>query len=365
MKEIVMRRVLFHLNHQWDQDNHTLFQDQMRKPQFILKSKVSVYGEWDPKTRRISLQLEFIESYPWLEVIEILRHEMAHQYVHEVLKVFEESPHGPTFQKVCAERGIDSRGSGAPTLNDEAQRLINRVNKLLALSESENPYEAELATTQAHTLLLKHHLKLEEHGAVGELTGDLLLNTQMSFKQLGTPKTRHYQYEYAITQILMDHFFVDCIWLSAFDVQTQKIGNVAEICGRIEDLEVAEYVYHFLYNHLKIAWNTYKKEAQVSGLTQRLSFSLGVVQGFSTQLKDRRQTQEERGLILVGNRQATQYLKRRHPKFTKRGGGDWRPSNDYAVGFSRGQSLRLRQGISLKEETQASTSSPKKIDYQH
>ena len=55
----------------------------------------------------LRLATRLVHDEPWQVVIEVLRHEMAHQYVDEVLRIHDESAHGPAFRKVCAERSID------------------------------------------------------------------------------------------------------------------------------------------------------------------------------------------------------------------------------------------------------------------
>ena len=52
----------------------------------------------------------------------------------------------------------DARAQGAPQLSTESQRILNRVKKLLALAESQETNEAELAARQAQSLIVKHHL---------------------------------------------------------------------------------------------------------------------------------------------------------------------------------------------------------------
>jgi len=79
-----------------------------------------------------------------------LKHEMAHQFVHEVLGE-QEAPHGPAFRATCARLGIDQRAGGLPQPAQSAdqRRLLERVHKLLALAQSDNQHEAEAAAAAA------------------------------------------------------------------------------------------------------------------------------------------------------------------------------------------------------------------------
>jgi hypothetical protein len=70
-------------------------------------------GQWSRARRTLELSRTLVLVRPWLEVLGVLEHEMAHQYVDEVLREHGEPPHGPTFQRVCADRAIDARAAGA------------------------------------------------------------------------------------------------------------------------------------------------------------------------------------------------------------------------------------------------------------
>jgi len=335
--------ILAQLAKRWREENYSLFGDAMNPPSFELSEGVSALGSWDPQRRVISIQLELIKSASWYEVVEVLRHEMAHQYVSEQLKVRGEPPHGPSFREVCRARGIDARASGR-ALSPEAERLLERVKKLLALAESDNIHEAELAATQAQALIHRHHLKLSE---LERLDPERLsFESGMGARSVGEPKKRHYRYEYAITNLLCEHFFVDVIWVSSYDIVSLKEGRVAELCGRLEDLEIAEYVYHFIHNHLKIAWCRHKAKHSLKGLQERLSFSFGLVKGFQSKLDAQAESRsEELGLVLSSSEAASRFLRLRHPRVRSISSGGWSPTESFGAGFAVGQNLTLRRGV--------------------
>ena len=47
-------------------------------PVIVLGSGCRQLGSWDPVLRRITISLEHVRRDPWLEVMDTLRHEMAH-----------------------------------------------------------------------------------------------------------------------------------------------------------------------------------------------------------------------------------------------------------------------------------------------
>lgn len=347
MNQSLERDVLFHIQSAWLNLNYQIFSDQLKQPSFKLIDGESLLGQWDGQHRVISLQRTLIMASPWLQVLEVLKHEMAHQYVQEVCQVFDEPPHGPTFQRICRERGIESAASGELIKDPHVERLLSRVNKLLALAQSDNLHEAEQAAQRAQALLTQHHIKLESQ------VDDDDLFKRMSFCQLGQPKGRHYQYEYALINLLSDHFFVSCIWVSSLWIDHSKgkggeikEGRVVEACGRHEDLEIASYVYDFVLNHLDIAWRSYRATHKAKGLRKRLSFSLGLVRGFTAKLSESKpESKEDRALVQVSQHRAQRYLERRYQHTQRRNVGGWTPSSDYRSGFEEGHALNLRRGV--------------------
>ena len=339
--QLLDRTLLFQIQKAWQQINYQLFDNQLKVPSFQLITNPSLLGQWNPKTRVISLQKELIISAPWLEVTETLKHEMAHQFVSEVLKV-RESPHGPVFQQICQERNIISKAQGKLERDPEVTRLIAKVNKLLALAESDNQFEAEQAAQQAQSLLNKHHIKLAELENYENDQTEL-----MSYLQLGEVKSRHYHYEYSIANLLGEHFFVSTIWVSAFSVKNEKEGRALEICGREEDLEIASYVYDFIHNHLTFAWKRYKKATQAKGLKKRLSFCLGLVQGFAQRLAETQSNHnsKQQDLIFIGRSLSDHFLAKRYPKIIRRNSNSWSPSQDYHIGFKEGKALHLSKAV--------------------
>src|SRR5262245_61963887 len=122
--------------------NKCRFGGQLVAPVIVLTIAERRLGQWSRATRTLELSRTLVLEQPWLEVTRVLEHEMAHQFVDEVLGVRDENPHGATFQRVCAERGIDARATSVPSASDaEAERALDKIRKLLALAGSDNQHE--------------------------------------------------------------------------------------------------------------------------------------------------------------------------------------------------------------------------------
>src|SRR6185312_6719677 len=163
----------------WRTLNDSYFKGRLQAPTLALVDGAHKLGQWLAGERRIELQRAFVVDGAWGAVVEVLKHEMAHQFVSEALGDPDPTPHGPAFRAVCERHGIDASAAGVPdaAATPEADRIVSRVAKLLALAESPNVHEAELAMAEAQRLLLKHNL-------------DATTRSAYSFRHLGTPAGR-------------------------------------------------------------------------------------------------------------------------------------------------------------------------------
>src|SRR5438105_4531709 len=70
---------------EWHRINAAHFRGALARPSIVLSTSTSRLGLWVDGARVIELQRAMVLEKPWPVVIEVLKHEMAHQYVHEIL----------------------------------------------------------------------------------------------------------------------------------------------------------------------------------------------------------------------------------------------------------------------------------------
>src|SRR5258708_25540671 len=69
----------------WRQLNESYFRTALRAPTLELAGGRTTLGRWVPETRTLEISRSLVLEHPWGAVVEVLKHEMAHQYVHEIL----------------------------------------------------------------------------------------------------------------------------------------------------------------------------------------------------------------------------------------------------------------------------------------
>jgi hypothetical protein len=293
--------------------------------------------------RSIDMSRSLLVSQPWGLVLEVLKHEMAHQYVHEVLGRTEETAHGPAFRDVCERLGIDGRASGMPrhagSDEDPAEpghlKILERVSQLLALAQSSNVHEAQAATSLAQKLMLKYNL---ESTALGARRG-------YGFRHLGNPSGRITESERLVSIILGEHFFVEVIWVPVYRPFEKKRGQMLEICGTHENLEMAAYVHAFLTQAAEHLWLEHKRAENIRGNRDRRTYLAGVMEGFRDKLAVETRKHREQGLVWVGDADLEAYYRKRHPHIRhSRTTGHLR-TDAHVAGRSAGRRLVLHRGI--------------------
>lgn len=340
------RALLRELVAEWHRINAAYFRDGLSRPSVVLSSSTSHLGRWIGDTRVLELSRRMVLAQPWAVVIEVLRHEMAHQYVHEVLGETSETPHGPAFRAVCERLGVDPAASGLPRASasphdDVTTRAVERIARLLALAESPNVHEAEAAASAAQRLMLKYNLDVSK-GSQGRAYG---------FLHVGKASGRVGEAERMLAMILGRHFFVEVIWVPVYRVQEGKRGTVLELCGSEANLKMADYVHAFLTNTAEQLWGEHKRQEGIRSNRDRRVFLAGVMTGFADKLATQSVKHREEGLVWVRDADLDGYFRKRHPRVRHIRYAGSRKNEAYAHGKAAGRRIVLRKGVSAAAST--------------
>lgn len=252
------------------------------------------------------------------EIKNLLRHELAHYMT--FLEFGENvSSHGKEFQSVCQRYGWSPRVSRAKVPIGKAvknQRIAEKVRKLLSLAESHHKEEAQAATLKAQELLKKHNLS--SHEAEEETVLKRIFKGKRNSAKLQ-----------AIAEILRT-FFVYPIFNHG------KNTLYLEIIGERLNVEIAEYVFHFLNHHFELLWKS--RPSTLKGLAEKNAFFRGISKGFlSKEVPSSGLIRIERALM---ERVGTIYPHLSYRKCSYRNA-----SHAEKEGVRIGQTLKIREGI--------------------
>jgi hypothetical protein len=320
----------------YEELNRSLFKNRLQSVPLMFVENSQRLGQWSSEPRRIELGRQLLLTHGWGILVEVLKHEMAHQFVEEVLEIADEASHGSAFRKVCEERGIDAKAAGVPAagpVDNERQRVLDRIAKLLNLAQSAHLHEAETAMSVAQRLMLKYNL---EHAMEPAARG-------YRFIHLGSPTGRVGESDRLLAALLAEHFFVEVIWVPVWRPLQGKRGSVLEVCGADENVEFARYVHAFLVDTADRLWKQYRRERALRGNAERREFTAGVMAGFRDKLAQEKRKQQTQGLVWVGDADLTSYMKRRHPHVRWIRGTARRRAESWSHGREAGKRIVLHQ----------------------
>jgi len=332
-------------------------------PAFRITDSKTMLGSWNPDTRTISISAILISEYSWDAVINVLKHEMAHQYVHEFMGRTIEQPHGPSFQKACENLGVlvpfNSAGGDTPKAfsaaeqhcsNPEYDRKVEKVRKMLSLAGSGNRHEAAAAMRTANRFIRKYNIERLHTNAV----------SRYSYEIINRRKKRLHIIERRIASLLMDYFYVDIVYSELFDPESDTSFKTIELLGMVENVAFARYVYDFLQHRIELLWQNYRKTAKAPGKLRK-TYILGLLQGVREKLEKDEQKQKPpagdlegmgkhktvSALVVAKDIGLSEFTARRFPRLRK---VQYRSSvincrNTYSAGKTEGRKINIYKTI--------------------
>jgi hypothetical protein len=348
------RRILHGLASEWKEALRTLdssLAEGMRMPSFALADMKKTLGRWSREKREICLSRDFVHNHGWGDIREVLLHEISHQLAHEALGALHDPPHGPQFQRACHLLRANPKASGRyrplserilQESSSTQDKILLKVKKLMALAESSNQHEAELAMAKAHQFISRHNVDLLAH------------EQQRDFVSLflGAPGLRHFREDYTLSALLQDFYFVYAIWVPAYVLEKGKMGRVLEISGTVQNTTIAAYVHDFVRGFVDVRWSQYNQSRRLNR-HRKTDFAIGIIKGFrgkiESQPKNRSTAATHRSLIKIRDPMLIEYAAHRYP-YTRSVGrrastGDAGVLND---GIKLGKELVISKGITRR-----------------
>ncbi|MFH7326719.1 SprT-like domain-containing protein [Desulfurivibrio sp. C05AmB] len=348
-------------------------------PLLVIGAAAGRAGSWraEPGPGVLEIAAWLIGRHGWDVVLEVLKHEMSHQYVAQVMGRGHEPPHGPAFQEACRRLGVHplfrraqseiprllpgNRSPASATLP-----VMAKIEKLLALAASANEHEATLAMAKAGDLMRRHNLE-----RLADPAGQNPVAAAYDYLVISTGRRRRPPHHAHLAAILQDFFYVKTISYPLYDSRHDQCHQVLELLGARENLAVAEYVYQFLAGQLPRLWQRYRLEGGAPGRA-RNSYYIGVLNGFREKLRQQETTRGGReltleamadqgwsapganatcsSLVCAGDRGLQEFLAARYPRLRKiRGKGTRLYADTYQAGRAEGRKIVIRKGIKERQ----------------
>ncbi len=329
-----------------------------QRPGIRVVEKMHHWGSYDPLDHEISISLVLVQECPWWVVVEVLKHEIAHLFVHAAFP--HQAPHGAHFKDVCNALNVADWARGATigktldelrslfdwrlgSLDQETEKYRGRLRRLLALANSTNEHEALIAMQRARELQDQHRLEAHDRASCADLVN----------LEIASGKQRHAPYEGRISSILMNHYHVEVVYIRRFDAESLRYQATIDIMGNREDVLLAEYVREFLHKSAESLWQAHRKSTSAKGLRARNSFIRGLLVGFQKSLEEQSSStppvttvdKSRRTLMLSEERKREQFKRKRYPRLASRTSSARVDRNAFSHGKNEGKHLRVRTPI--------------------
>ena len=323
-------RVIFQLYKEYD---HICYQYKLKlkKPMIIIEDLSATWGTWNSQNKIITLSSKLISDYSWDIVLNILKHEMAHQIVSEIFLVNEN--HGIYFLKACdlialpkeyrkSTLNMEDKISHWKNSNFEVedQNILRKVEKLLSLAQSANENESLLAMEKVQEIYSKYNIKRIQDNINSEYC-TLIIN----FKKKVVPSTYIY-----ISSLIQSHYFVNVIYSDLYDPLSDESHKIIEIIGTKQNVLMAEFVFYFLKERINSLWENYQKINSVPN-RYKLSYQKGILDGFQNKLNkiqsdkvknlNSNEMSKNKIMLILQNEdlKLNSFTKNLFPKLTKKG----------------------------------------------
>ncbi len=167
-------------------------------------------------------------------------------------------------------------------------KLIEKIKKLLALSESSNKHEAELSMLKAQELLAKHKLSLKEVKEFNISNNAIKENiTKVSFTKA--------KWKANLARLIADNFGCELYFKT-------KYSHTITYLGREEDITVCNIVLEYAIDCIDSAVKRIKYEYVKYGYSTRgleNDYAMGFIYGLRQKFEAQKKTNQEWGLVLV------------------------------------------------------------------
>ena len=323
------------------------------------------YGCWQRSSRTIGINRQVILSHGWDATIHVLKHEMAHQICDELFDCHG-TAHDRDFHRACDLLGLPEKfarahidpqcfslaAASGEDRRDSRSKLIGKVRKVLALSNSANENEARLALEMAVRLMQRHELAESEI----ELQQD-----DMTYVIISLARRRVCFYQRLIASLLSRYFNVRLVCSRLYDAAADQTYRTFEVFGRRECVAVVEHCYHFLENRLAALWKEHCRSQPGPMRGEKSSYYCGVLHGFEETLKAvcgaagtpkpdttaGRRRERAQALPVPADSLVEAFIGRRHPRLRSLGSRKTRVDREiFSRGMAAGREIRLRDAVS-------------------
>jgi len=340
----------------------------LQPPNFSFSFEKGYWGKWHPDTKIIDFNYFLLHNYEWNAVVHTMKHEMAHMIVTEIWKDVSDNgnDHGELFKKACVIMNVDpSKGHNGDEKAEfklsEKEEVVSKIYKLFCLGESNHKAEAEAAISKAQELMVKYNISMLDLPQEKKI---------FVFRPIGNIYDKVPNYVKVLARLVNAHYFVQYIYITygySNRGYRRKKRRYVEIYGEPHNVDIAEYVYHFLLWEGERQWKEFQKSEEYQkrfdddygygdmgnnrrrGKYSKVAFLEGLYSGFENTLSEREQKVMEKvdptNTLPIGTNDKLlkeKYEEHYHPV-------NWHSSSYNGIGGGFGEGRKVGEGLKIRQ----------------
>ena len=262
---------------------------------------------------------------------EVVGHEVAH-YI--AMKEFENSEHGELFREICSILGVknDKTKLGHSLfLQNGSNKTLEKIKKLLALSESSNINESQSALVKAKKLMQDNRIT-----SVDSVEQEKIYRVCLQEYKAYTAETA------VLVQVIK---LITGVWILKSDSGSSKKVYAH---GTKSTVEIAEYLYSYLKREIYTQYISEKKRLNLKGSAKK-SFYYGVLNEMGHRFKDQLQDNPEWALVSLdyeNERKSKRFIYPTSRFYRSSSNSNINNRGAYSSGREVGKNVRIHNGIS-------------------
>ena len=141
------------------------------------------------------------------------------------------------------------------------------------------------------------------------------------------------------------------LWTFSYNPERDKLGRILQISGGQANLEVADYVYHYVMGIADSLWKDHKRRPGYRGGT-KLQYLAGLLRGLLDKLaRQKWELKNEQGLVWRGDSGLESYYRNLNPRTSSSSGGGVSRGEGYYSGVQDGWEINIRRPLGGKAKS--------------
>jgi hypothetical protein len=209
-------------------------------------------------------------------------------------------------------------------------KVLDQIQKLLALSTSPFPEEANAAMAKAQSLMARHNISMTDV-------------EDQELKDYGeTPITFDFAMDTKYIQLLLHRFFF-------VQVLIYSQRKTWLIVGLKSNVEIARFMVDHIKRKFSEAWWEFKERTGKDGVEGKTDFYKGLYAGLCEKLEaERKRLKDEEGLVWLGDPKVQEWIRENHGVTGKHKTDQGRVRGDRDAqqsGYQAGRTMTLNQAV--------------------